>query len=135
MPFRSWHDFSDKQTPNVKIGGGIPVSAEIRLVGRAYVLSVWAMGRVMSRNLTVTPVAGDGPLVNVYFVLEHQPQTCAQLPPSGSLSYTDIEIEFGGKRVVPNWTAHVKRYSCSSRAVMVNATTVKIVWDPNGSFV
>ncbi len=117
------------------MASGIPVSAEIRLVGRAYVLTVWALGRVASRNLTVTPSSGDGPLTNVYFVLEHQPQTCAQLPPSGSLSYTNIQIEFGGKPVVPNWSAHVKRPSCSSHVQIVNATTVSIVWDPNGSIV
>jgi hypothetical protein len=90
-------------------------------------------GGIVSRNLTVNIDARDGPFVNVYFVLEHQPDNCSQLPPSGSLIYSDIVVEFGGKRVTPTWEAHLQNPACDSKVSVLSPTSLQISWNINAA--
>jgi len=67
-----------------------------------------------------------------YFVLEHQPSRCSQLPSDGSITFTDISIEVDGKLVAsPQWTGLQERPKCSSEAIVVDSSTVKIQWNPS----
>lgn len=125
-----WHTFNDQQSTNIKIPYGTNVSAEIitRDGGKHYTMTVKAQGHQW--NLTVPTYKDDGPFTNVYFVLEHQVDRCSQLPSAGSLSYTDIEIEFGGKRVVPQWSTHLERPVCKSQVKVISPSSLSIEWDP-----
>lgn len=123
-----WHTFNDKQSKNVKIPYGTNVSAQIVTAnnGNSYTMTVSAGEQLW--NLTVPTYPSDGPFVNVYFVLEHQVNSCKQLPPSGSLVYTDIEVEFGGKRVSPTWTAKLEDPVCNSEVQVVSPSALRIKW-------
>jgi hypothetical protein len=127
-----WHSFNDQQSDNIKIPYGTNVSAQIVTTdgGKTYTMSVFALGHTW--NLTVPTYKSDGPFVNVYFVLEHQVDSCSQLPSSGSLTYSDIQIEFGGKKVVPTWTAHLERPVCNSHVQVLSPTSLKIAWNADG---
>merc|ERR1712232_47613 len=67
-----------------------------------------------------------------YFVLEHQPSSCSQLPSDGGIIFTDISIEVEGKKVnAPQWAALQERPKCSSQAVVVDSGTIRIEWNPS----
>jgi hypothetical protein len=65
-----------------------------------------------------------------YFVLEHQPQKCNELPANGIVRWTDIEVEIDNKKISePVWHAVEESPKCKSKAVVVNSTCVEITWD------
>ena len=64
-----------------------------------------------------------------YFVLEHQPSSCRQLPPNGNVTWTDIEVEVNGKPVdSPVFKAVQENPKCGSKAEVVDAKTIDITW-------
>ena len=64
-----------------------------------------------------------------YFVLEHQPSSCSELPPNGRVSWTNIQVEVNGAVVQDaKWVAVQEAPKCSSKAVVVNSTHIDISW-------
>ena len=64
-----------------------------------------------------------------YFVLEHQPSSCRQLPPNGNVTWTDIQVEVNGKPVdSPVFKAMQENPKCGSKADVVDAKTIDITW-------
>eukprot|EP01050_Picozoa_sp_SAG11_P012938 SAG11_NODE_1475_length_4838_cov_3.412956_3_plen_101_part_00 len=67
-----------------------------------------------------------------YFVLEHQPQRCNELPPNGLVRWSNIAVEVNGKSVGSAvWTAKQESPACNSTTT-VHGSTVEIHWDPEG---
>ena len=65
-----------------------------------------------------------------YFVLEHQPVTCRQLPPNGNVTWHDIQIEVNGNAVPDaQLVAKQEQPRCSSKATVLDSSTVEITWD------
>ena len=64
----------------------------------------------------------------VYFVFEKAAR-CAQYPPDGVVTFTNIKIEWENKQETPAWTTGIVDDVCNNRATIVNASTVKITWD------
>ena len=84
--------------------------------------------------LQFTPVFGSSFDIAIprgsYFVLEHQPQKCNELPANGIVRWTDIEVEVDNKKISePVWHAVEESPKCKSKAVVVNSTCVEITWD------
>ena len=64
-----------------------------------------------------------------YFVLEHQPSSCRQLPPNNNVTWTDIAVEVNGKPVdSPVFKAVQEAPKCGSVA-SVDANSVTIKWE------
>jgi hypothetical protein len=72
----------------------------------------------------------DGTESTGYFVLEHQPGSCRELPPNGNVTWTDIKVEVNGQPVAsPQWKAMEEQPKCGSKATVVDPTSVVISWD------
>jgi hypothetical protein len=64
-----------------------------------------------------------------YFVLEHQPDSCSELPPNGKVSWTNISVEVNNIVVQnPVWVAQEENPACKSKAVVNSPTSIDIVW-------
>ncbi|KNC54731.1 uncharacterized protein AMSG_01581 [Thecamonas trahens ATCC 50062] len=67
---------------------------------------------------------------HLWVVYEKVPIVCGQLPASGKVLFFDIEIEFDGKLVTPEWTTAFVVDKCDNRAQLVNSTSVLLTWNP-----
>ena len=126
-----WTDYNDHQTTPIRLRAGDVVHAEVAYVktSNSYRMTMNATGSdEVSRyeyKLLQTKTEAQA-----YFVLEHQPQSCDELPPSGVVSWTNIEIEVNNERVEnPRWTAKQENPKCGSKATVVSSHTVNITWD------
>eukprot|EP00339_Tiarina_fusa_P004520 CAMPEP_0117078976 /NCGR_PEP_ID=MMETSP0472-20121206/55695_1 /TAXON_ID=693140 ORGANISM="Tiarina fusus, Strain LIS" /NCGR_SAMPLE_ID=MMETSP0472 /ASSEMBLY_ACC=CAM_ASM_000603 /LENGTH=112 /DNA_ID=CAMNT_0004805961 /DNA_START=21 /DNA_END=359 /DNA_ORIENTATION=+ len=64
-----------------------------------------------------------------YFVLEHQPLSCAELPSNGVVHWTNVQVEVNGKPVAePKWVAKEEAPKCGAKAVVVNSSAIDITW-------
>jgi len=66
---------------------------------------------------------------DAYFVMEHQPDDCGELPASGQITFTEINIELNGKPVTPQWQAVTYQPMCNSAATVLSPSSVKFTWD------
>jgi hypothetical protein len=65
----------------------------------------------------------------VYFVLEHQPQTCKAYPADGVCTFENIHVAVDGAVVTPAWKAMQERPACNSLATVTDPNTIKFTWD------
>jgi hypothetical protein len=66
---------------------------------------------------------------DVYFVLEHQPDTCAAYPTNGNETFFSINIEMNGKPVIdPKWQAAIFQPACNSQASVLSPSSVAFTW-------
>ena len=75
--------------------------------------------------------APAGTEATTYFVLEHQPRSCKAYPAGGEMTFEHIHVGVDGQ-IVPNvqWEARQQEPACSSKAVVVDAQTLKFTWNP-----
>ena len=65
-----------------------------------------------------------------YFVLEHQPRSCAELPPNNNVTWTDVSVSVNGHAVAsPEWVAKEEEPKCGSKAVITDPRTISITWE------
>ena len=64
-----------------------------------------------------------------YFVVEHQPNSCAAYPPDDSLTFTDIVLEVEGKIVSPTWQAQQQQPACDSSAKVLSPSSIQLLWN------
>jgi hypothetical protein len=65
-----------------------------------------------------------------YFVLEHQPKSCTQLPSNGKVVWRNITVHVNGAKVdSPSWVAKEEEPTCQSKAVVVDSETIEITWE------
>jgi len=65
---------------------------------------------------------------DVYFVLEHQPANCKQLPSNGFVEFENIYIEWDGAPTKPTWQAFQFKPTCNSTTEIVSNSDIKITW-------
>jgi len=65
----------------------------------------------------------------VYFVLEHQPITCAAYPSDGSMQFENIVVEVAGQAVTPSWLGLAQEPACDSKVDVVDSQTIKFSWN------
>jgi hypothetical protein len=91
---------------------------------------------VTSRWSVTTKIAvekGKGNYTDVYFVTEHQPSNCAQLPANGGVVFTNINIAWDNVLTQPTWKAAQFKPVCNCQAVVVSPSSVKFTWNTKGS--
>lgn len=65
-----------------------------------------------------------------YFVLEHQPRECGQLPPNGIVTWSNISVEVNYATVpAPVFVAKQEQPACSSKVEIVDPMTITLTWD------
>eukprot|EP00966_Prymnesium_polylepis_P261771 6046877-Prymnesium_polylepis.1 len=65
-----------------------------------------------------------------YFVLEHAPRECSQLPPNGIVTWSNISVAVNGKPVArPVFRAAQESPACGSKVEVLSPSTIKLSWD------
>jgi len=133
-----WTNEQDEQSRQIKVKPGHVIQASVTYVkGPAGTLGSYAMnmtnentGQRSDYSYTLLPQQKATESV-AYFVLEHQPDRCAQLPPNGNVTWTDIQVEVNGMKVVqPKFVATQEEPKCDSKAIVIDSSTVSITWSP-----
>jgi len=75
------------------------------------------------------PVETGKVYTDAYFVMEHQPDDCSQLPNDGIITFTDIHIELNHQPVTPKWQALQFQPACNSLAHVISSSSVSFTWD------
>jgi len=75
------------------------------------------------------PIESGKLYTDAYFVFEHQPDDCGQLPNDGKIVFTDINIELNYKPVTPQWKAFQYQPMCNSEAQVISPSSVSFTWD------
>ena len=118
-----WTDESDEQTkPNpVKAGDVISASVQFVKADRSYNMNMTCLHCGKTSNYNYKLKAKQVATESVgYFVLEHQPQSCAELPPSGVVHWTNIQVEVNGQPVAnPKWVAAEESPKCGAKVCAV----------------
>lgn len=96
----------------------------------SYTLNVTVNGARTSQ-MTIPIQKGPNGQPKVYnhaWVVLEKVGSCDQYPPSNSVVFYDIEIEFDGEVIEPTWTTSYVDNACNSRAHILNSTAVEITW-------
>jgi hypothetical protein len=134
----SWHTSPEKAT--VRPGDVLTASIVYDQPGGyhrrpAYtmVISSAQTRRSISTTYTLNP-RQKGAEQTAYFVLEHQPDSCAAYPPDGAVTFHNISVAVDHKLVeAPKWRALDERPACHSKATVVDPATIQISWDTSSS--
>ena len=67
---------------------------------------------------------------DVYIVVEHQPNSCAEYPSNNNVTFTDIQIAWasGAPLTLASWTVATFKPACASVAKAISASTVQLLW-------
>lgn len=131
-----WTDGRDSQGRQVKVAPGDVVEASVSFVkGSGKGLGTYNMnmtsqgtGQVLSYSYDLLSGQTETE-ATAYFVLEHQPMTCKQLPPNGNVKWEDVAIEVNGQAVEnAQWVAKQEQPKCSSQARVLDSQTIEISW-------
>ena len=127
-----WTDGNDVQSTHIRVQPGETLHAEIEFEerSRSYAMSMTSStsGHKSTYSYSLLPQQRATESV-AYFVLEHQPTFCTELPPSNSVRWTDVAVEVNGSPVrAAKFMDQEEEPKCGAKAVVVNATTIDIVW-------
>lgn len=64
---------------------------------------------------------------DVYFVVEHQPNTCSEYPANGNVVFYDIAITWEQQHD-PVWTVNQFKPACNSQGQVLNSTALEFTW-------
>ena len=128
-----WTTHRDSAGPHFAVPAGDSVWAEVKFKpsDRSYDMSMTSLktGQRTSFNykLSSRQYATES---TAYFVLEHQPRECSQLPPNGIVTWSNISVEVNNVHV-PSPTLRAKQESpaCGSKVHIVDNATVTLTWD------
>jgi len=65
----------------------------------------------------------------IAYVVYEKDADCNQYPPDGSVTFYDIEIQYDGQTVSPQWTTAFVDDVCNNRAKVIDSKTIEITWD------
>jgi hypothetical protein len=130
-----WTDERDKQSEQIKVEPGDVISASVTYEKGGAGLGSYIMnmtsartGKVSDYKYALLPRQKATESV-AYFVLEHQPSRCGELPPNGNVTWTKIAVEVNGQPVAnPEFVAKEEDPKCGSKAVIIDPATVAITW-------
>ena len=128
-----WTDMNDKQSKSFLVKPGDVITAEVNYVkefGGLYMMNMTSKntGAVSNYHYKLLPGQRETESVG-YFVLEHQPQSCDELPPNGIVKWTNITVEVNNKPVAePLFVAKQESPTCNSKAEVIDSSTVSITW-------
>ena len=65
-----------------------------------------------------------------YFVLEHQPRSCDELPPNGLVTWSNITVEVNNEAVAePKFRAMQEEPACGSKVEIVSPSVITLSWE------
>lgn len=72
---------------------------------------------------------GKGPFSDTYFVVEHQPSSCKELPANGGVVFTNVTISYVGNDQRVHWSAQTWQDVCNCQPSIVGSNTIKFAWN------
>eukprot|EP00038_Savillea_parva_P030273 m.76709 g.76709 ORF g.76709 m.76709 type:complete len:237 (-) comp9084_c0_seq2:227-937(-) len=129
-----WTDGNDEQSTQMKVKPGETIWAEVvwKAATRSYAMNMTSSsGQMSTYEYKLLPAQTETESAG-YFVLEHQVEKCNGLPSSGKVQWTGVSVEVNGEKVPDaQWVAKEENPVCGAKAVVVNTTTIDIVWTPS----
>ena len=128
--FYDWHNgnWVQSSVDNVKPGQLVTGSIVWDASSSTYSQSIWVKGgKPITTKVSAKNEHGET-FTDVYFVVEHQPNSCAEYPANGNVVFQDIAIAWADGHA-PAWTATPFKPACNSKGVVNNASTVTFTWD------
>jgi hypothetical protein len=128
-----WTDKHDSASTHEEVQPGELISASVtyRSDDNSYDMNMTASpsGKVSNYNYKLLEKQTATESV-AYFVLEHQPVTCGQLPANGIVSWRNIRVEVNGALVEgAKWEAAQEIPACGSEATVLDSTSIDLTWD------
>ena len=126
-----WTDGHDEQTDGVGIQPGDVIDASLTYMDpRTYIMNMTCRRTGKESNYVYRLLPQQKATESVaYFVLEHQPFLCEELPRNGKCSWTNIAVDVNGKQVHDAmFQAKEENPKCGSRAVVNSYSSIDIVW-------
>lgn len=127
----SWHTSREVETVNP--GDVITSSIVFEEASNAYTMRI---STPATKEITTTYAIQrrqTAPETTVYFVLEHQPITCAAYPTNGQCQFSQIYIEVEGKPVSVTWEAKQEKPDCDSKVTVIDSETLLFEWSSKAS--
>lgn len=114
---------------SVRPGDTLSASVVLDAGGQSYTQSIRnaRTGDAVSKSIAIEP--GKGPYSDAYFVVEHQPSKCSQLPANGGIVFRNITIQYAdAKPSSLRWSVAQYRDACNCTATTPDAGTVAFTW-------
>lgn len=77
---------------------------------------------------SLRPVIDNQVYTDVYFVTEHQPDSCTEYPANGGIVFSNIIIAWDNQQATPQWSAHQFQPACNSQAHILSSSSVSFTW-------
>ena len=127
-----WHNGGDwwmSDTKTVSPGDVIVSSMNYDASADAFTLVIGNANKTGAVITSTRP--GKGYVyTDVYIVVEHQPNTCAEYPSNGEVVFRDISIAWEGQvSSDPAWTAQTYKPACNSKAAVLSPSAISLTWD------
>lgn len=133
-----WTDMHDEQPNKVKVQAGDHITSGLSYRETDNSYDMWMRSANLGEDLFYNyklESKQHAVEATAYFVLEHQPRSCGQLPSSDSITFTDVNVEVEGAKVeAPLWAALQEQPKCGSQVVVQDSHTIKIEWDHTSAF-
>ena len=127
--FYDWHDgnWIQSKTATVKPGDSITGTVTWDAATETYSQSIALSGRApITTKVTKAQEHGET-FTDVYFVVEHQPNTCSEYPSNGNIVFTNIEIAWESG-AAPVWDVKQFQPACNSQGKVLNASALEFTW-------
>jgi hypothetical protein len=125
-----WHGGEWIQSPVAPVKPGDMVTGSIwwDAAKKTYMQSIARKGnKAITTTVAIKNLHGET-FTDVYFVVEHQPNSCSEYPANGGVVFHDIAIAWADGHS-PDWAVHQFKPACNSQGKVVNATAVSFSWD------
>eukprot|EP00475_Leptophrys_vorax_P017552 TRINITY_DN2418_c0_g1_i1.p1 TRINITY_DN2418_c0_g1~~TRINITY_DN2418_c0_g1_i1.p1 ORF type:complete len:275 (+),score=69.42 TRINITY_DN2418_c0_g1_i1:108-932(+) len=77
--------------------------------------------------------SGDYKNFTIAYVVFEKDAYCSQYPPDNEVTFFDIEIQYDGVTVEPQWKTDIVDDVCENRAHVVDSKTIKFTWNSNAA--
>jgi hypothetical protein len=126
---RSWH--TSKEVYTVVPGDNITSSVTFVPSTNSYVMYIASanLGKSITTSYTIE-TKQTATESQAFFVLEHQPRTCAAYPTNGVCTFENIVLTVDNAVVTPSWTAQTYKPACDSQVKIVDPKTITFTWNP-----
>ncbi len=113
---------------NVKPGTTLVGSIWLDEASGLYKQSIAVLGeRPITTTVTKAQMHGET-FTDVYFVVEHQPNSCSEYPADGGIVFENIAVAWESG-AAPAWSVKQFKPACNSQGSVINASTLKFTWD------
>ena len=127
--FFDWHDgqWQQSRVQNVKPGQVVEGAVWLDSASGLYKQSIAVQGgKPIVTEVTKAQMHAET-FTDVYFVVEHQPNSCSEYPADGKITFENIQVQWdSGKQ--PQWTIAQFKPACNSQGKVLNGTALEFTW-------